>query len=139
MNLTFFSAETHPIETGGGISPDAWILFATTGKITLSLEAGTLLGITANDRISLAQDDDQPEIWYLFKDKAGFELKALKSGKLVLEHPELVTVFLDCFGKSHDENHRLFFSVEPVKERRRSYWQMNFNEEQLPEAEETTE
>ena len=127
MNLTVFSTDTFPLEEGGGIRTDAWILFGKSGKITLSAEAATLMGISAGDKLSLAQNDDQPEVWYAFKDLDGFELQEMKSGKLFITHPELASSVTGCLGLADDQNHRAFLTEEPVKFRRKTYWLLRFD------------
>jgi hypothetical protein len=133
MKLTFFDAETLPLETGGGIAEDAWIVFSVkTGKITLSPEAAALIGVADGGKIALAQNDEHPHPWYIFKDKDGFELRAMKSGKLCLTHAELVTTFLDSHDKAEEIAHKVYLSGEPKKVARRAYWQLNFLNGETP-------
>lgn len=57
------------------LSSDPCISFQRTGTWLLNRALCELMGVQAGDRVSLHQDEEQPEDWYLSKDPQGIPLR----------------------------------------------------------------
>lgn len=98
MKLKYFSEQTLPRAMGGGKSTLPKINFHHKGMITINLIAAGLLEVRAGDKITIAQDEQEPENFYLFKDEQhGFEMKSQKNGQyLGLFHRGLVDLIREA-------------------------------------------
>jgi hypothetical protein len=125
MKLTYFSEQTYPKQTGrGGKLPK--ITFGKTGIITFNREACKLAGLTSKDKVTIAQDEEEPENWYFFKDpQHGFELRPAYEGKSAqFNHVTLSKAFLEAMGKDLAVTHNLKIAGKPtvMKGSKTEYW-----------------
>lgn len=127
MKLIVFSPETFPTgaDMGGGISPTAKVSFSKTGKIVFSKPACEHLALGKNDKVSLAQGDNDPSIWFVFLDPDGFELLEGKRGNLILDHPELVQAYMQAWDVDVSLSHKAALSIEPQTIRKVKHWQLH--------------
>jgi len=115
MKLTYFSQQTLPKETAGR-STLPKVSFAKSGLITFNREAVKLLGLKIGDKVTLAQDPDEPINWYFFKDKDhGFDLRtAYKDLGVQFNHIELTRTFLGAIGRQIGVTHKFKIGGEPT-------------------------
>lgn len=95
-----------------------------------------VMNLKKGDKISLAQDPDNPSNWYIFKDKDhGFEIRSgyLGKGGLV-NHRDLCDLFLDCFELSKEKSNAFKIGGQPTLWDKTQYWGILVN---TPVAEET--
>ena len=85
-----------------------------------------MIGLKAGDKITLAQDPDEPINWYLFKDpQHGFELRgAYKEQGTQFNHIELGKAFLEAIGKEIGKTHNFKIAGQPtiLKGDKTQYW-----------------
>ncbi|MBN8852252.1 MAG: hypothetical protein BGO55_00720 [Sphingobacteriales bacterium 50-39] len=115
MKLTYFSQQTLPKEAAGSKRLPK-VSFAKSGVITFNKEAVKLLGLKPGDKVTLAQDPDEPINWYFFKDlQHGFDLRsAYKNLGVQFNHIELTRTFLDAIGKEIGVTHKFKIGGEPT-------------------------
>lgn len=99
MKLVYFSEQTLPKQMGG--KKTCKVAFGKAGTIHFNGPACELIGIKPGDKITLSQDEEEPENWYVFKDADhGFEVRAGYDGKgCLFNHSKLVIAFLEAIGK----------------------------------------
>jgi len=114
MKLTIFSAETLPNSKRAGRSSKNQVSFGKKGKISFSKATAAHMGLKKGDKVSLAQDDDNPDKWYFYQDKAGYELLETKFGGLFFCHQELVKTFVDAWDWNADESHTVTLAAAPI-------------------------
>lgn len=121
MKLTIFSAKTLPKSSGGNRGATPKISMTKGGLISLNKSAQDLTGITINDKISLAQDDDAQ--WFIFKDKEGFELR-LNTDKrsVVFNHRGLKDMFCESVAKDSNVSNRFWVAGQPTVFDKVKYW-----------------
>jgi hypothetical protein len=105
MNLTIFNAETAPKNSYSQKSSLPKITFSKNGSIMLNKAAITLLDTNVGEKVSICQDEDTPENWYVYKDENGFELRGKdleKTGYLCFNHSGLKNIFLESLGVDKD-------------------------------------
>lgn len=83
------------------------ISFGKSGVIAFNKPASVLIGLKAGDKITLAQDPDEPINWYFFKDpEHGFEIRAgYKDQGTLFNHIELSKAFLEAIDKETGKTH----------------------------------
>lgn len=115
MKLTYFSQQTMPKEPSGRLTLPK-VSFTKAGVILFNKEATKLLGLKIGDKVTLAQDPDEPINWYFFKDKDhGFELRsAYKNLGAQFNHIVLMRTFLDAIGKQVGVSHKFKIGGEPT-------------------------
>jgi hypothetical protein len=66
-----------------------------------------LLGLLAGDKITIAQDEDEKENWYVFKDpQSGFEIRPGYEGRgCLLNHSSLVEKVISSSSKDVTISH----------------------------------
>lgn len=117
MKLTYFSAQTLPKTIGGGAGTKLpKISFGKGGLISFNKKACQLLELQTGDKITISQDAEQPENWYVHKDKQhGFELRAgYKENGCQFNHRQLVKMFCDAMGKAEDKTHGFKIAGQPT-------------------------
>lgn len=114
MKLTYFTEQTLPKRTGG--SKQSKVAFGKSGTISFNAPACGLMGLNPGDKISLSQDEEAPENWYLFKDKNhGFEVRGGYDGKgCVFNHRTMVETFLEAIGKPTNETISFLIAGQPT-------------------------
>lgn len=125
MKLMYFSAQTLPKQMGRG-SKLPRVAFSKSGTITFNPPACELIGLKAGDKITLAQDEEDPRNWYFFKDaQHGFELRAgYKDKGSMFNHKVMVSAFLQAFEKPEDVTHNFMIAGQPtvMKNDKIKYW-----------------
>lgn len=125
MKLTYFSQQTFPKDMGGG-SKLPRVSFNKAGLLTFNNQACALIGLKAGDKITLAQDPDEPINWFVFKDSAhGFEVRAgYKDQGAQFNHITLSKAFLEAIdretGKTH--NFKIAGQATVLKGDKTEYW-----------------
>lgn len=99
MNLSYFSTQTLPKGTFGKRTGDPVINLGIKGAIRLNPAACELLGVTEGTKVSVAQDQDNPENWYIFLDpEHGYECRVFSDGKSYgFNHSALTSTIKECF------------------------------------------
>lgn len=94
MKLKYFSEQTVSRAPAGGPNGTAKITFSKIGSISLNKAAAALMGFGNKDKITLSQDQEEPENWYIHKNSQhGFEMRTSTSGQLMFTHINLVKTF----------------------------------------------
>jgi hypothetical protein len=93
MKLKYFTEQTVPRSArGGGSTPK--VTFSASGAISFNPAAGQLMGLKQGTKVSLAQDETEPDNWYFFIDKQnGFEVRDAKGKAWIFQHAVLVREF----------------------------------------------
>lgn len=124
MELVYFSAQTMPRKSGG--NKHSRITFSKAGAIVLNESAGKLIGLTGGGKITIAQDKNEPENWYIFLDENGFALRGKGDDKkgYAFNHVELVKAFIEAIGKDINESHSFLIAGQPtiLKGSKTQYW-----------------
>ena len=84
--------------------------------ICFNKEACSLIGLKAGDKVTLAQDPDEPINWYFFKDaQHGFELRgAYKDQGAQFNHVTLVRTFVEALEKESGKTHSFRLAGDPT-------------------------
>jgi len=125
MELVYFSNQTLPKALGNGRQKVPRISFGKSGVISLNQHAVDLIGLKDNGKLSLAQDQKEPENWYIFIDTNGFEVRAgYKDNGVIFNHKDLVKSFLEVFEKDVKVSHSFLIAKEPttMKGSKTQYW-----------------
>lgn len=73
------------------------------------------MSITPGDRLTLSQDAENPENWYLNKDRSGFELRpGYKNRGYMFNHRNLVTIFCEAMSKDQAKTHNFKIAGQPT-------------------------
>jgi hypothetical protein len=115
MKLNTFTTVTMPKKMGRSTGSLSKISFCKSGLIQLNKAACTNLALSPGDKIAIAQDEDDPNNWYLFKHKEGFELRGKdfeRIGSLTFNHKILIQTFLDAFELPLDQTYSFLISGE---------------------------
>lgn len=128
MKLMYFSNQTLPKNEGGGRITGPRVSFGKKGMIYFNRAASSLLDLKEGNKITLAQDQEDPAGWYFFKDaQHGFELKLHSDKKgYWFSHQALRKELLSSFDKPQDINHNFPISAEPtvMKGDKVKYWKL---------------
>jgi hypothetical protein len=124
MKLTFFTDQTVPKQLSRHSTKLPRISFTKAGVLVLNQTAMQKLNLKAGDKISLAQDPDNPSNWYIFKDKEnGFEIRhGYKQKAGLINHRQLCDLFLDCFGMEKDKSNSFKLGGQPTIWGKVEYW-----------------
>jgi hypothetical protein len=114
MKFIYFSSQTCPKQMGG--KKTAKVAFGKGGTIHFNAPACELMELQAGDKVTLSQDEDEPENWYVFKDaEHGFELRSGYDGKgCLFNHAKLVIAFLEAIGKPLDKTLGFLMAGKPT-------------------------
>ncbi len=123
MKLTYFSEQTLPKGSFGRAALPR-MNFSKTGVISLNPAAVEQLKLTVKDRITLAQDPDTPENWYLFKDQNyGYQLRpGYKEVGLMFNHIALKKTIWKCFDLDEEKGESFRIAPQPTKIDKTEYW-----------------
>jgi hypothetical protein len=83
------------------------------------------LHLLPGDKIAIAQDEDDPSNWYVFKHKDGFELRGKdfdKTGSLTFNHKTLIQTFLESFELPTNQSYLFLLSGEPTIIEKTNCW-----------------
>lgn len=116
MKLIYFSNQTLPRNAGGPGEKAPRITFATKGCIRLNPSAVKLMGLKHGDKITMSQDEEATENFYLFKDQEhGFEVRTASDKKsLIFNHSSLVGAFLEAVGRDSSITQRFLLAGTPT-------------------------
>ncbi len=127
MKLTTFDSKTLPLASSSRMLPK----FSIQQKNVVGLNgAGAkLLGLKPTDKISVAQDDDKPADWFVYKDNEnGFPTRRYdnsKKGTFMFAHADFATMFRECFGLDEEKTYAFEVDEKPVKLGTISYFKIN--------------
>ena len=126
MKLTHFSQQTFPKQNPGGRVKLPMVSFGKAGAITFNRHAVALMGLSAKDKVTLAQDPEAPENWYFFKDaQHGFGIRPEYKGlNMRFQHAALVKAFMEAIGKETGSTMSFKLAGKPtvVKGDKTEYW-----------------
>lgn len=100
----------------GATAGESSISFSRQGIINISQMAVDAIGLKIGDVISLEQDEENPQDWYLMKNPEGFKVRQYKgSNGLCFNAAALAKSFLDLndYTNTHSASFRLI--TEPVE------------------------
>jgi hypothetical protein len=116
MKLKYFTEQTLPKQVGGGMRGIARVTFGAAGAIVFNKEAGKLMSLKTGDRVALAQDEQDPENWYFFKDKNhGYEIRENKGNGWGFNHSLLIHAFLESRGLEKGKTLRALIAGQPTE------------------------
>jgi hypothetical protein len=81
MKLKLFDSETSPKSTGAGRNSLPRISVTKGGTININGKACELMQLKDGSKITLAQDEEEPENWFMFLNPKGFELRPMSDKK----------------------------------------------------------
>ncbi len=111
---------------GGGGNSSPAITLTKSGLIIFNQPACRLLSIKPGVKVSLAQDEETPENWYVFIDPNGFAVRTgySKSKGCVMNHSGMVKMLVESVNKDTKQTHRFLIGGEPtvMKGSKTQYW-----------------
>lgn len=114
MKLTVFNEENFPKQQGNHRGTPA-VRFGKMCAISLNGSATEIMELKEGDRLSMAQDEDDPANWFLFKDVNGFEVRLHTDKKTMqFNHRKLSDAIKECFGLDKDGSHRFLIGGQPT-------------------------
>jgi hypothetical protein len=130
MKLKYFSEQTLPKFGGGTRNGSPKINFGKSGTITINRFAAKLMELNADDKITIAQDEDDPANWYLFKDSQhGFLVRGKKAqdgqtGDLQFNHKGLLLEICKACEISDEQSHNFLIAGQAtmIKGDKTKYW-----------------
>lgn len=124
MKLKEFNAETLPKLSGGGKGVPR-ISFSKGGVININATACELIGLKPSDKITLAQDEEDPVNWYIYKNEKGFELRSAYDKKGVLfNHNSLTKEIMKAIEYDDTLSHNFIIAGQAttIKGDKTKYW-----------------
>lgn len=111
MKLNYFSSQTVPKENARGRNGLPSMTIVKNGSFFFNNEAVNQIGIKNDSKITIAQDEEHPENWYVFLDESnGFGLRVDEKKKTAaFGHASLADLIFEAFGLVRD--HTLKFRV----------------------------
>lgn len=83
--------------TANGHSNKPSIFFSKAGTIALNKEFSSKIGLEVNDKVSIVQDEENPDDWYLLiDDENGFPLRENKD-RLIFNNATTAKAVIDYF------------------------------------------
>lgn len=115
MKLRYFSQQTLPKLMGGGNKLPK-VAFSKAGTIAFNAAACQLMGIKAGDKLTLTQDEDEPDNWYFFKDpNHGFEVRTGYDKKgCLFNHSVMVKSFIAQVELDEQVTHSMLIAGKPT-------------------------
>jgi hypothetical protein len=96
-------------------------------KLSLSAAAVKAIGLKIDDKILFHQDNEDPAVWYVSKDKNGFSLAQIKkTGSLLLYNSKLAEMILTAF---ESESFNFYVDEKPIKAKEGIYWKLTTEKE----------
>lgn len=117
MKLNYFTTQTLPkYSHGGATRKNPIIVFGKNGAIRLNHPAVELMNLKHEDKISICQDEEKPENWYVFLDKAnGYEARLQSDKKsLAFNHSQLVKIFVEAMGLEDGKTYQFPIAQTPT-------------------------
>lgn len=114
MKLTVFNAENFPKnQVGRAAGPK--VNFGKKGQIAINSGTVELLGLKHGDSVSFAQDADDPENWYIYKDKNGYEVRLHSDQKsMVINHSAFCITLKESLGLPTTETAKFLVAGQPT-------------------------
>ncbi len=122
MRLKHLSEKT--VEYGGrGTHSVAKVIFSKNGGISLNRAAISKMKLKDGDRLTLSNDEDDPENWYLHNDpENGFKFRLNSSGQFIVHHTNLVKEFKKLAGLDDNKTYRFLIAGIPTVVAKTKYW-----------------
>lgn len=117
MKLTYYTEQTLPRLSGRqGGAKVARLSLSRFGIISFNKIACELMGLKPGDKISLAQDSEDPQNFYFFKDpQHGFALYgSSKDGYSRFAHKAFVTLITETLELPPDKNIKALIGGQPT-------------------------
>lgn len=115
MKLVKFDSKTLPKKWGGVTQPK--ISFSSKGVININECGANLLKLKQGDLLSIVQNEDEPENWYIYHDKEnGFAIR-IKTDKKnwAFSHKELCETLRECFDFKETTPLTFIIAEKPTK------------------------
>lgn len=130
MKLNYFSSQTLPKGNFGNRNGNPSISMGKNGAIRFNHAASELIGIEHGSKVSIAQDEEAPENWYVFVDKDnGFECRLMSDKKSHgFNHSALIQMFRDAMGIAEGKGITYRIAGQPTtfKRDKKPYWGILF-------------
>lgn len=125
MKLIYLSQQTCPKIMGGGNKLPR-VAFNKSGTINFNGSACALMEIKPGDKVTLAQDEDDPYNWYFFKDtNHGFPVRAGYDKKgCLFNHSTMVKQMMSAINYDTEVTHNFIIAGVPtvMKGDKVKYW-----------------
>lgn len=96
-------------------------------KLAISAAAVKTIGLKIDDKILFHQDNDEPGIWYVSKDKNGFSLAQIKkTGSLLLYNSKLAEMIMTAF---ESDSFNFYVDEKPIKTKEGIFWKLTTEKE----------
>lgn len=125
MKLNTFNQLTLPKQLGRNTGTISRISLGKNGLILINKAGCTSMNLMPGDKVAIAQDEDDPSNWYIFKHKDGYELRGKdfeKTGSLSFNHKTLIQAFLEAFGLPENQTYMFLISGEPTNIEKTNCW-----------------
>ena len=96
--------------------------FMKNGVFSLNRAAVAKLKLKAGDKISIAQEKNEPRNCYIYKDKDGFELRVHSSKGLLFANRATLVDTLESVGYDSSVTHSFLITSEPTVWNKVSYF-----------------
>jgi len=114
MKLKYYSEQTVERKNTRG-STTAKVTFSRSGQISFNKPAQEMIGLKNESKITLSQDEDSPEDWYIHIDLShGFQLRKLSNQQLCFSHTNLVKQFKELTELDPDATHTMLIARQPT-------------------------
>ena len=125
MKLNTFNQLTLPKQIGRSLGTVSKITLGKNGLILINKPGCSSLKLIPGDKIAIAQDEDDPANWYIFKHTDGYELRGKdfdKIGSLTFNHKTLFISFIDSFELDQNESYTFLISGQPTVIEKHKCW-----------------
>lgn len=97
------------------------------GSFSLNKSAMELTGFKTGDFVSLVNDEDAPDDWYIVKDPKGFMLKSKENSKgepgtLIFRCTALATIVVSSLKLPEASSYSILMAGQPTKIDKNTYW-----------------
>lgn len=115
MKLNYYSEQTIGRSTGRSSDGTPTVTFTKNGIISFNKFAQKLIGLTETSKITLSQDEESPENWYVHIDPHhGFQLKLQKNTILSFFHTNLVNKFKELAELDQNRTYKMLIAGQPT-------------------------
>ena len=127
MKLKLFNQQTTPKIIGAGNTTPK-VSVTKNGVFNLNGAACQLMELKAGDKITLAQDEDEKDNWYFFKDAVnGFQIRSAYDKNMkgcMFNHKLLSSSFIKTIGLKESLTHQFLIAGQPtiIKNDKTKYW-----------------
>ncbi len=120
MKLKRFNAETCPQLVGA--KGKRSLSINHKGHVLINGLAVTTMGLKPGDKISIVQDQDHPEDWYITKDPNGFELRHKSGNTLMTQSTAMCIQVLNCMEFTGKHNYHFPIAGTATIFEKHKYW-----------------